>query len=163
MLLGLASVTLEHLTVDNILDMALKNGLTVLEWSENHVQRGNIEEAERIRKLTEEHGMRTASYSTSFDVLADRSESFKSVLETAAALGTDTVVLAAGHKSEGSASEEARAALTDGARQLSRLAAQRGIRLCFAYRRDCFLEDYMRAAQFVEAAGDNVFISWEPN
>lgn len=163
MLLGLASVTLEHLTVDNILDIAAKNGLMALEWSESHVQRGHIAEAERLRKLTEEQGMRTTSYSTFFDVMADRPETFNSVLETAEALGTDTVVLAIGRKSDGNATEEAWAALTDGSRRLSRLAAQQGIRLCFAYRRGCYLEDYMRVAQFIETVGDNAFICWEPN
>ena len=93
MVLGLTSVTLLELTVDMILRLAHDNKLTVIEWSERHLRHGDTAEAARLKKLSENAGLTIAAYHPDFDICGGSDAEFEAILDTAAALGTDTVSL----------------------------------------------------------------------
>lgn len=163
MVLGLTSVTFLELTVDMILRLAHDNKLKVIEWSERHIRHGQLEEAQKLQKLSKEVGLTIAAYSPNFNVSADSDAEFIKILETAKALGTDTLSLVV-YTEKDEDPEDALLHLVSRVRYLAGLAEKQGINLCFSYRRGTILEDYIRTTQFMELVDrKNVSVSWQPN
>ncbi len=163
MVLGLTSVTFLELTVDTILRLAHDNRLKVIEWSERHLPHGQLAEAQRLRQLSEAAGLTIAAYSPDFNVSVGSDAEFNEILETAKALGTDTLSLIVSSEKDIDP-DEALLGLVSRVRYLAGLAENQGIKLCFSYRRGSILEDYIRTTQFMELVDrSNVFVSWQPN
>lgn len=163
MLLGLAAAAFPELSADAVIELACENGLEILEWNDAHVPAGNLKEAERIRLLVEEKGLRTISYAARFSVLTEAAESFSRVLKTADALGTDTVCLNTGLALSSIDAAEASEQLVLRVKELSDMAKKAGMKLCFFYRRDAFFDDYLRVVYLMEEINrDNVFLNWQP-
>lgn len=163
MVLGLTSVTLLELTVDMILRLAHDNKLTVIEWSERHLRHGDTAEAARLKKLSENAGLTIAAYHPDFDICGGSDAEFEAILDTAAALGTDTVSLTIASGS-GENPDDALDTLAHAMQHLAALAEAHSLTLCLSYRRGSVLEDYIRTTRFMElVAHKNVFVSWQPN
>ena len=162
MLLGVTSVTLTELSVDEILTLAEKNMLDVIEWDETHVMGGKIAEAETVYEKTRAKGIQIAAYHSCFDVWHTSEWTFSQVLETAEALHTEAVVLSLGTKGNGT--EEILMSLVEKVQNLADMAAERKITVCFSYHRETLLEDYIKTSRFLEAVNrKNVRLTWQPN
>ncbi|MBQ4517910.1 MAG: hypothetical protein II997_04895 [Clostridia bacterium] len=162
MLLGVTSVTLPDLSVENILELAEKNSLTVIEWDEAHIKRGDAPGAEAVYEKTAAKGIQIAAYHSVFDVQKASEWTFSQVLEVAEALHTDAVVLSLGTKGNGT--EDLLMSLAEKVQSLADLAAARNITVCFAYHRDTLLEDYIKTGRFLETVNrKNVRLIWQPN
>lgn len=164
MLLGMTSVTLHESSIDDIVHLAKNNNLQAIEWDESHVKRGQIAEAEAVRKKSAQAALRITAYSTDFNIHSDSEWFFSKVLETAAALGTDTITLTIEKPSLPEDTGGVSAPLIAKVQNLADLAASAKMKLCFAYRRGSLLEDYIHTGRFIEAISrQNVYISWQPN
>ena len=161
--LGLAASAFCSLSAEKIIDLACKNGLTVLEWDDEHIPFNHIDEAKRIRSLTEEQGLKTVSYASAFAVMGEKQENFEFVLQTAQALGTDTVCLRTEIPDTAEKTEETTRRLGERIARLADMAGALGIKLCLFCQRDTIFDDYRRAVQLMELIGrENVFLNWQP-
>ena len=60
---GLVSVTFRQLPADEVPEMAAKAGLAAIEWGGDvHVPLGNLVAAQRVKALSEVHGLEIAAY-----------------------------------------------------------------------------------------------------
>lgn len=162
MQLGVTSVTLTELSIEEILELAAQNSLAVIEWGEAHVIRGHIQEAEAVYQKTLAKGLQIVAYHSTFDVQHTSEWTFSQVLETAEALHTETVVLSLGAQTN--EAEDRLMSLVEKVQNLADMADSRKIRICFVYHRTTLLEDYIKTSQFLEAVNrDNVRLIWQPN
>ncbi|MBE7035740.1 MAG: hypothetical protein E7403_00410 [Ruminococcaceae bacterium] len=162
MLLGVTTVTLPELSVEEILVLAEKNSLAVMELDEEHVKRGNIAAAEAVYEKTQAKGIQIVAYYSAFDVQHASEWTFSQVLETAETLHTDAVVLSLGTSANGT--EEVLMNLTEKVQNLADMASKRNIKICFTYHRDTLLEDYIKTGRFLDAVKrENVRLIWQPN
>ncbi|MBR6728629.1 MAG: TIM barrel protein [Clostridia bacterium] len=163
--LGLSASAFCSLPAEKVIDLACQNGLTVLEWNDEHIPFDNIEEAARIQRLTEEKGLKTVSYASKFPVMDEKPEAFEAVLQIAQTLGTDTICLRTElpDTEDKKEQEEATKKLAESIAHLADMAGKIGIKLCIFCLQDTIFDDYRRAVQLMELVGrPNVFLNWQP-
>ncbi len=135
---GLVSITFRKLAPDAIATLASRAGLASIEWGGDiHVRHGDLAQAAAVRRLTQEHGLRTAAYGSYYR--AGESEAaglaFEAVLDTASTLGAPTIRIWAGTRDSADADEAYRRKVTDDLRRITPLAAARGITLSTEFHR----------------------------
>jgi sugar phosphate isomerase/epimerase len=99
---GVVSITLKEKTAEKLIRLAVKAGLTGIEWSENyHINAGDLSAAARLRTETESAGLEVVSYGSYFRLGTEENfgEVFKKTLSTARELGTPAMRVWAGNKS----------------------------------------------------------------
>lgn len=143
---GLVSITFRQKSHEELIEIVKKAGLEVIEWGGDvHVPHGDIETAERVGKLTRDAGLEVAAYGSYYNatdkgVLLGPVATFDEILETAVALGTDTIRVWAGNKNFYSddpevpvATEEERKIFYERLSEAVEKAAARGITLATEY------------------------------
>ena len=109
---GLVSVTLKAKPVEEVIALALRAGLSAIEWSENHhLPKGDEAFAERVGNLTRESGLEIAGYGSYYRL--GEGMDIRESLGTAAALGASQVRIWAGSRPSSALSPEERKALID--------------------------------------------------
>ncbi len=129
---GLCSISFRDLTPEALVKLVSQAGLDSIEWASNvHVPFGDAKFAESIRKLTEDAGLSVSSYGSYYKVVDEKGkpDSFEPVLESALALGTDTIRVWAGHQPSDCLSDADRAVIVDNLRLACEAAQKHGIRL----------------------------------
>lgn len=130
--LGLCSVTLRHLPVRAVLEVAEASGLAAVEWGGDvHVPPGDIRGAAATCAAGLELGIRVASYGSYFRAGSDDLDDFAAVLATAVALGAPRVRIWAGHVGSAAATADTRRAVASVARAAAARAADAGVQLAF--------------------------------
>ncbi len=161
--LGLAAVTFLGQVADALIDKAQKDGLCALEWSYLQIPAGADEEAARVCQKAKEAGIVSVSYRTDFSVCKQEAAEFLSVLETAEALGTDTVVLEVKLNLTEAEISEAIICFANKTKALAKMAAEKNMKICLAYRQEVVFDDYIRVKQLMETVdSENVFLNWQP-
>lgn len=154
---GICSVTFRRLDPETVISLSAKAGLTGVEWGGDvHVPPGDLEKARKVRHLTEEAGLRVASYGSYFKTGCDGN--FEQVLETASALGAPSIRIWAGDRGSAEADETWRLKMTEETRRIARLSRNKGIRLCYEYHNHSLTDNRESAASFMQAVNDD-FIS----
>ncbi len=163
---GMCSVTLAKCSAEEVLSIAFRAGLDAIEWGGNgHVPHGDVECARRVRGLTEKAGLEVSSYGSYYRVGVSEAAglSFKSVLDTAAALGAPTIRVWAGDRNTCDAEAAYIQTVIDDTRRIADLAAEQGISITFEFHGGSLTDRNETAAQFAaRVPHPNVYFSWQP-
>lgn len=163
---GLCSVSFREHSPEQIVELVAKAGLHAVEWASNcHVPEGDLATAERVARITNEAGLETSSYGSYYRVLDAEGAPvpFEPFLESAQALGTDTIRIWAGQDPSDAVSDGLREKLVDQIRSATEAADKLGIRLGLEFHANT-LSDSNYATQSLLDAVDhsNLFAYWQP-
>ncbi|HWD38618.1 MAG TPA: TIM barrel protein [Fimbriimonas sp.] len=129
---GLVSVTFRQLCPEEIVRLAVENGLEAIEWGGDvHVPPGALHRANEVRSLTEEAGLQVACYGSYFR--AGTSEDADATVKTASELGAPLVRIWAGSKASQGASAADYAAVESALGEIAERAARHGIRVSLEF------------------------------
>ena len=164
--LGLVSISFRKNTVEEILDACREAGLSSVEWGGDvHVPAGDIQTAERVKRLTEEAGLAVSAYG-SYYKLGDETnteEKMRALAETARALGAPMIRIWGGRESSDRVLKAKRAALVAEAQALADIAWEYGIRIAFECHRDTVTDEYHNTVELLkEIDRENVGCLWQP-
>lgn len=128
---GLCSVTFRELSPEQVIALARDAAFTCIEWGGDvHVPAGERETARRVRELTEQAGLRVASYGSYLRCTGtDRefAEESAAVIATARALGAPRIRVWAGDEGSAATPADQRAVIVRRLRELTARAAEHGI------------------------------------
>ena len=132
---GLCSITFRGLPADEIIALVSESGLAAIEWGGDiHVPAGRPDIAAQVRRRSADAGLRTPSYGSYFRVTPESPESaFQPVVETAQALGAETIRVWADGKSSREMDPGYFRRLADAGRVLCEAAARGGCQVGFEY------------------------------
>ena len=163
---GVCSVTFREMDLAGVAALVKKAGLDGIEWGGDvHVPPGDIAVAQEARRLTEEAGLVVSSYGSYYKVLdADgRMEPFDPVLQTALALGTDTVRIWADSMGSEMCSPSRRAKFVDAVRVVLDAAQEQGIRLALEFHANTLTDSNDAAKTLLDEINHpNLYTYWQP-
>ncbi|WP_250036610.1 sugar phosphate isomerase/epimerase family protein [Paractinoplanes maris] len=157
---GLLSVTLRHLTPEEVVAIAADAGLAAVEWGGDiHVPHGDLDAAARVAALTTRAGLEVSAYGSYYRL--GHSDDQEAVVATAIRLGAPAIRVWAGRQGSASAGAAYRARVRDDALRLAGLAGDIGIVL--EYHRDTLTDTRMSTAALLDdVRGAGVRSLWQP-
>ena len=163
---GLTSISFRKLTTEEIVSLVSKTDLTHIEWGGDvHVPHGDMKTAEQVRSMTADAGLRIASYGSYYKcVESPKSDpEFACVLDTAEALGAETVRIWAGGKSPHEADDDYRKAVMDDLSRICDAAAKAGLTISCEFHRHTLTETVESSTELMNAMSDhNLKTYWQP-
>jgi len=163
---GMLSVTFRQLTCEQIVRLVKEAELKAIEWGgDKHVQHGHYDEAQRVRRLTEDEGLAVASYGSYYraGVTDGSSPAFEVVLQTAAELGAPAIRIWAGNKGSAVTTLDERAMITADIARAGELAGARGIAIHLEYHAKTLTDTAESTALLLAETGHaNVRTNWQP-
>jgi 3-dehydroshikimate dehydratase len=162
---GLCSITFRGLPPGQIIALAAGNGLGAIEWGGDiHVPAGRLDIAAEVGRRTADAGLQTPSYGSYFRVTPDSAESeFAPVVETARALGAETIRVWADGKSSREMDAGYFSRLADAGRRLAETAAGAGCRMGFEYHPGTATDTNESALRLISAIGHPAArLYWQP-
>lgn len=159
---GLVSITFRKLTPERIVQLVAEAGLQGIEWGGDiHAPHGDVAQAERVRKLTLDHGLEVAAYG-SYYRLGSGME-FGPVLASAQALGAPVIRVWAGTKGSAETTADERSAIVRESAAIADQAASAGIRIAYEYHGNTLTDTSESAAALLDAVEHpNVYAYWQP-
>ncbi|MEG2435104.1 MAG: TIM barrel protein [Ruthenibacterium sp.] len=150
---GLTSVTFRTLSAEDTIALAVKAGLTAIEWGGDvHCPPKNIEAARNIARLTREAGLAVSSYGSYYTLgEAEQAYTYDDVLDTAEALGAGIVRIWAGHLPSAKVCDAQFARLVSEAKRLADLSQRRGIIMAFEYHGNSLTDSAENACRLMRA------------
>ncbi|VGO16541.1 3-dehydroshikimate dehydratase [Pontiella desulfatans] len=163
---GLCSITLRQLDPAKLVSLVRQSGLDAIEWGGDvHVPPGALEVASDVRKMTLDAGLEVSSYGSYWKVVdaAGKPDPFEPVLESAMALGTDTIRIWAGHKPSDAVSASEREAVVDGMRHALDAAKAQGIKLALEFHANTLSDSNAATLDVLnELNHSHLFTYWQP-
>ena len=144
---GLVSVTFRGKTPQEIIPLAVKAGLSGIEWSSrDHVRPGEAAQAQAVRKQMDDSGLATPSYGTYYYAGSEGNPDFGALIENALILGAPVIRVWAG-KDESTAemTPARREVITNDLRRICELAAKSGLQVSTEYHRRSLTETFESA------------------
>lgn len=167
MKLGLTSITFRGLTIEEIVEESVKNGLEAIEWGGDiHCPPGDIEKALLAKKLCEKNGLSVNSYGSYYrlGVSANIEEEFSKVIASAKAMSAPIIRIWAGCDSTIDVTPEQRSVMVKETKLISSMAEKEGIIVAFEYHGRTLTDSCDSAIQLMnEAAHKNCKLYWQPN
>lgn len=162
---GLCSVSFRALSPEQIVTLAARAGLFCIEWGGDvHVPPGDFGNAARVARLTEEFGLRCASYGSYYRIGAGQSAQLPVILDTAEALGVSTVRIWCGTQASASVLPETLEAMRLEAQKAAALAAKRKMTLSLECHPGTLTDDWRAALDFIRAVDQPALLMyWQPN
>ena len=164
---GLVTVTFRHLPPAEIIVVAKRAGLQVLEWGGDvHVPSGDTQRAREVALLTRRAGLETLCYGSYYRAGhegEDGKPRFADVLDTAVALGAPSIRVWAGAQGSKAADESYFRQVCDDSNRIADAAERRGVRVVFEFH-DGTINDNAEAAKRLLAAlpHPNIGTLWQP-
>lgn len=161
---GLTSITFRDLAVPEIVRLAAKARINGIEWgSDVHVPHGDVEAARVARQETLNVGLEVSSYGSYYRAGDDESPQFKEVLDTAKALGAQTIRVWAGQRGSGNCGSQYRVRVVENLRKIAEMAGAADIKVACEYHGGTLTDDDESAqALMSEVAHDNLGLYWQP-
>ena len=162
---GLCSITFRNLAAAEIIALVVANGLSAIEWGGDiHVPAGRFDMAREVGRRSADAGLRTPSYGSYFRVTPESLASdFAPVVETAQALGAETIRVWADGKSSREMDADYFLRLADAGYRLSGVAAQAGCRVGFEWHLGTATDTDASARRLIEAIGHPAAcLYWQP-
>ncbi len=157
---GVVSATFREKTVEEMIDLAKESGLDAIEWSGDiHVPHGNFNLAEKVGRQTRKAGLLTPSYASYYRA-GQYKMPFRTVLDTAIALGAANIRVWAGEKGSGQADPAYIHAVYEDLKNITALAGQDGITVSVEYHANT-LTDTPASTQALLAAVDDLYAYWQ--
>jgi len=163
---GVCSITFRQLTLKDSVSLAAKSGMVAIEWGGDvHVPPGNATVAQEARRLTLEAGLTVSSYGSYYSVLDTdgKEQEFAPVLESALALGTDTVRIWPGAQPSEIASIDYRRRFVEKLRADLDAAAAQGVRLALEFHVNSLNDSNAAALALLDEVNHpNLYTYWQP-
>ena len=168
---GLVSISFRNFDAGKILDMCAKAGVDCIEWGgDKHVVHGDTALASKVAKMSSDAGIKIASYGSYYaaatsEMSQDNPLSFTAVLDSALALGTDTIRVWAGSKQKKPEfSEDRRREIVDDLLRIGEMAAAHNLKLGLEFHGGTLTESNESAIRLKDelAAAPNIFFYWQP-
>ena len=161
---GLVSVSFRKLTPQVIVDVCTGAGVAGIEWGGDvHVPHGDLAQARRVRRMTEDAGLAVASYGSYYRVGVAEPCPFETVLETAEALGAPVIRVWAGKKGSVDADPSDRRLVVSDSLRCADLAAQAGMTVAYEWHIGTLTDTNESARWLLDSvAGANVKTYWQP-
>jgi len=162
---GLVSISFRPLDIEQIIALALKGGLSSVEWGGDvHVPHGDLRTARTVGRQTSEAGLRVSSYGTYYKAGHKQNFSFSAVLDTAAALGAPRIRIWAGEKGSAQAGLDYRRRVVDDALAIAGQAASFNIAVAFEYHGGTLTDTAASAVKLMgeELRHENIQTFWQP-
>lgn len=161
--LGLCSVTFRDLSVEEVIDVSKKAGITGIEWGADvHVPPGS-ERAQEVARLTEQAGLEVVSYGSYYRLGHGENNAFEKVLQTAIQLKAPGIRVWAGKVGSRQADEAYRKTVAADARRIADFAKEEGIRIHFEYHGKTLTDTAESTVDLLKDINrDNVFSYWQP-
>ena len=162
---GICSITFRQFGVEEIVSLVKKAGLDAVEWGGDlHVKPGDIAAAETARKTTLDGGLEVSSYGSYYRVLDENEEQvFEPVLESALALGTDTIRIWPGSRPSETVEETWRKQFVEKLRDDLDRAAAVGVRLALEFHVGSLTDSNASAQRLLEEVNHpNLYLYWQP-
>ena len=161
--MGLTSVTFRQLPAEDIVTLCAACGGEGIEWGGDvHVPQGDLENAARIKALTEAAGLQVFSYGSYYRLCTETD--FAEVLSTAEVLGAPMIRVWAGALSSLQASADYAERAADELRAICAAAKERGIAIGLEYHRGTLTDTAESTLSLLKGAScPNLFTYWQPN
>jgi 3-dehydroshikimate dehydratase len=163
---GLCSITFRQLSVQQIADLVQKAGIAAVEWdSDIHVKPGDIGAAQEALRITTEAGLEVSSYGSYYNVLDSEGNpgDFAPVLDSALALGTNTVRIWPGELPSEVATPEYRSKFVEKVRLDLDAAAAQSVRLALEFHVNSLADSNAAALALLEEVNhSNLYTYWQP-
>ncbi|MGQ9904673.1 MAG: sugar phosphate isomerase/epimerase family protein, partial [Anaerolineae bacterium] len=161
---GLVSVTFRKLSPREIVDLAQQAGLVGIEWGGDvHVPHGDLNRAREVAAMTQDAGLRVMAYGSYYRVGQRQGVSFKSVLDTARALGAPVIRVWAGDQPSAQADAAHWGRIIAESRRIGDLAAEAGLRVVFEFHGGTLTDTNESARQLIEQVDHPaVGMYWQP-
>ncbi|MFI3170482.1 MAG: TIM barrel protein [Faecalibacterium sp.] len=167
---GLTSISYRPHSVEEIIALAVKCGLTGIEWGGDvHVPAGDVIIATAVAAQTKAAGLRVLSYGSYYKLGQQQgtqaiAAAFAPVLASAMALGAPLIRIWAGGCGSATCAEVMRAEWVTELKQVCALAAEQGLKVGLEYHRNTLTDCHQSAACLLEAAAcDNLYTYWQMN
>ena len=163
---GLCSITFRQHDVPRIVELTRRAGLDAIEWGGDvHVPPGDTTAAETAKNLTIAAGLEVSSYGSYYQIIDAQGgeQDFAPVLESALALGTNTIRIWPGTKpSDVMPADERRRLIARLRGDLDR-AAGHGIRLALEFHVSSLCDSNAAALAFLqEVDHPHLYTFWQP-
>ncbi len=161
---GLVSVTFRQLPADEVAEVAAKAGLAAIEWGGDvHVPLGNLVAAQRVKALSEVHGLEIAAYGSYLRAGSVDREEMRSAVATAEALGAPRIRVWAGNVGTAEAGVGDRMAVTRGLAELADVAATAGIEVALEFHRNTLTDEVdSTITLLLDVGAPNLKTYWQP-
>lgn len=161
--IGMTSLTLRNENAENVIKYAKEAGLSGIEWgvAENHMPLLDKEQAEKIKKMSEESGIKIFSLG-SYCKMTSKEDCDKTLL-TAVMLGAPVIRLWAGEKSPENADESYISMIVENTLYMAKKAEEYSIKLGFEYHNGTLTQESASAVDFMKRVNrENVGLYWQP-
>jgi len=163
---GVCSITFRQLDIPQLVDLVRSAGLDAIEWGGDiHVKPGDLAAAQEARQRTIEAGLVVSSYGSYYNVLdMDGHElPFAPVLDSAVALGTDTIRIWPGAQPSEVASPEYRRRFVEKLRADLDAAAAQNVRLALEFHVNSLNDSNAAALALLDEVNHpNLYTYWQP-
>lgn len=163
---GICSITFRRKNPDEIVRLAEQAGLDAIEWGGDvHVPAGDTAVARRVGQITLDAGLSVSSYGSYYRVLdADGTpQEFLPVLDSAVALGADTIRIWPGRRPSESAGEDYRRKFSEHLRMALDASRQAEIRLALEFHENTLSDSPEAALRLLDEVNHpNLSTYWQP-
>jgi 3-dehydroshikimate dehydratase len=164
---GLVSVTFRKLSVERVIELSKEAGIDGIEWGGDiHVPHGETDTAVKVRKLSEEAGLKVAAYGSYYKLgtYENPEGEFEKVLESAKALGAPLIRVWAGNKASKDADYEWWDKVVTESRMIAQKAHKYGIKIAYEYHANTLTDTKESTeALLTEVNHENIYTYWQPN
>lgn len=162
--LGMTSVTFREKTVEEIVALAARAGLSEIEWgADRHILPGDFAAVEKARAEMEKYGISCSSYGSYYRLSDNDPEGFRLICETAKALGAKVIRTWLGRRGSAVMPAQVRAAIMEEARTLADIAAQYSLTLAFEFHGKTLNDTGESSLHFLlDCAKENIKTYWQP-
>lgn len=163
---GMLSITFRKLQPEEIIALTVQAGLKAIEWGGDiHVPHGDVDVAQRVKRLTEEAGLIIASYGSYYRAGVNDASipSFEDVLASAVALGAPAIRIWAGNKGSREVEQEWRDQVTADIVRVADQAQRENIRIHLEYHANTLTDTLESTIALLKAVDhSNVWTNWQP-
>lgn len=162
---GLCSVTFRDLAPEDVVSLAIVNGVREIEWGGDvHVPSGDLDRATHVARLCDGAGLACPSFGSYVRAGTDGArDAFREALDTARALGAGNVRVWAGKVSGAQADAETWTRVGNDLAAMADDAQRDGVTVSVEYHRDTLTEEALDAARLLAACDrPNLFSYWQP-
>ncbi|PRX97756.1 sugar phosphate isomerase/epimerase family protein [Allonocardiopsis opalescens] len=161
---GLASVTFRTLPPDEVVRLAERAGVRVIEWAgDTHVPAGDLDRARAVRKACADTGIEPSTYGSYYKAGHSDPDAFEPAVAAAAELGAPRIRVWAGTRGSAEADTAQRGRVVGDLARCAALAEQAGLDLTVEYHVESLTDDLDSAARlYREVGAPNLVAHWQP-
>ena len=161
---GMTSVTFRNKSVEDVVDISAKAGLSFIEWGADvHVKPGDFAAAETAVALMKKSGLYCSAYGSYYRVGDGDIDGFELICKTAAALGASRVRVWLGRKGSAETTAAERDALIEETQRLADAAEKYSLDVAFEFHGKTFNDNGKTGKTFLlDCNRKNVKTYWQP-